>query len=112
MPRQTRETELPKPPAAPLDWVKIAESGKVWDFIEGEDFAGKVESFRARKKTEARKAGVDFDSREVVKNGITTLKIKAHLVTHRRVSRAREEPSSSNVQLELTSPTTADNQSG
>lgn len=112
MPRQTRETELPKAPAQPLDWVKIAESGKVWDFIEGEDFTGKVESFRSRKKTEARKAGVDFDSREVVKNGTTTLKIKAYLLTQEPVSDARAKSSNSNAQLELTALETADNQSG
>lgn len=79
MPRQTRETELPKPPATPLDWANIASSGKVWDFIEGEDFTGKAGSYRARLKTAARKAGVDFDSQEVHKNGTTILKIKAFL---------------------------------
>lgn len=77
MPRQTRDTELPKPPAPPLDWAKIAESGKVWEFVEGEDFEGKVGGFRSRKKTEARKAGFDFEYREVQRDGKVVLKFKA-----------------------------------
>jgi hypothetical protein len=83
MPKLTRETELPKPAAVPPDWAKIAESGKVWDFIEGEDFTGKVSSYRARLRTAARKSGVDFDSREVQKNGRTILKLKAFRLTEK-----------------------------
>ncbi len=77
MPRPTRESELPKPPAPPIDWAKIARSGKVWEFIEGEDFDGKVSGFRARKKTEARRAGFDFEYREVERDGKVVLKFKA-----------------------------------
>jgi hypothetical protein len=76
MPRITKETALPKP-AAQIDWVKIAKSGKVWDFIEGEDFTGKTASYRARKKTEARKVGVDFESVETQRANKTVLKILA-----------------------------------
>jgi hypothetical protein len=81
VPRQTKETALPKPPAPPIDWVKIARSGRVWEFIEGEDFTGKASSFRARAKTAARKLGVDFDSAEVKRGDKTVLKVLAHLMS-------------------------------
>jgi hypothetical protein len=77
VPRQTRETALPKPPAPPIDWEKIAQSGRVWEFIEGEDFTGKASSFRARAKTAARKSGVDFESAEVQRGDQTVLKVLA-----------------------------------
>lgn len=79
MPRKTRETSLPKPPPAPLDWKKIAKSGTVWDFVKGEDgdFTGKPETYKGRLKTEARKVGVDFESTVVEKNGVTILKVLA-----------------------------------
>ena len=63
MPRQTRETALPKAPPPPIDWEKIARSGRVWEFIEGDDFTGKASSFRAREDRGA-KIGVDFESAE------------------------------------------------
>jgi hypothetical protein len=109
MPRQTRETELPKPPAAPLDWPQIAHSGKVWDFTEGEDFTGKASSYRARLKTAARKAGVDFDSREITKNGRTILKVKAFRLTEKPVRPVNSQPAETpeldvgHAQLELAS---------
>jgi hypothetical protein len=77
VPRQTRDTTLPKPPPPPIDWEKIAQSGRVWEFIEGEDFTGKASSFRARAKTAARRCGVDFESAEVERGGKTVLKILA-----------------------------------
>ena len=83
MPRQTRETALPKPPAPPIDWEKIAQSGRVWEFIEGEDFTGKASSFRARAKTAARKIGVDFESAEVQRGEQTVLKVLAFMVADR-----------------------------
>jgi hypothetical protein len=61
--------------------VKIARSGRVWEFIEGEDFTGKASSFRARAKTAARKLGVDFDSAEVKRGDKTVLKVLAHLMS-------------------------------
>ena len=42
VPRQTRDTALPKPPPPPIDWVKIAQPGRVWGFIEGDDFTGQA----------------------------------------------------------------------
>ena len=84
MPKQTRETALPKPPAPPIEWVKIAQSGRVWEFIEGEDFTGKASSFRARAKTAARKLGVDFESTEVQRGEVTVLKVLAFMVSDRR----------------------------
>lgn len=84
MPRQTKDTALPKPPAPPIDWQKIAQSGRVWEFIEGEDFTGKASSYRARAKTAARKVGVDFNSAEVKRNGKTVLKILAFTVERER----------------------------
>jgi len=83
VPRQTRETSLPKPPAPPIDWEKIAGSGRVWEFIEGEDFTGKASSFRARAKTAARKIGVDFESAEVQRGERTVLKVLAFMVADR-----------------------------
>ncbi len=77
MPQQTRETALPKPPAAPLNWKKIARSGKVWNFIEGDDFKGKPETYKARLKTAARKEGVDFDSTVVEIDAKKVLKVLA-----------------------------------
>jgi len=84
VPKQTRETELPKPPAPPLDWVKVAESGKVWDFFEGDDFNGKPETYKARLKTAARKAGVDFDSTVIEKSGKKVLKVLAFKMADER----------------------------
>jgi len=85
VPRQTRDTALPKPPPAPIDWVKIAQSGRVWEFIEGEDFTGQAASFRARAKTAARKLGVDFESVETSRGGKAVLKILAFMMeTERR----------------------------
>jgi hypothetical protein len=81
MPRKTKETALPKPAAPHIDWVTIAGSGRVWEFREGEDFTGKLASFRARKKTEARKAGIDFDSVEAQRAGKSILKILAFPIT-------------------------------
>jgi hypothetical protein len=75
MPRQTKETALPKAPAAPIDWARMKTSGRVWEFVEGEDFTGRAESFRSRKKTEARKEGFDFDSVEIRRSGKTVLKV-------------------------------------
>jgi hypothetical protein len=80
VPKQTRETSLPKPPPAPVDWVKIAESGRVWEFVEGDDFTGQASSFRARAKTAARKLGVDFESAEVQRGGKAVLKILARMM--------------------------------
>lgn len=80
MPRQTRDRSLPKPPPPPIEWVKIAQSGRVWEFIEGEDFTGKAASFRARAKTAARKCGVDFESAEVERGGKAVLKILAFMM--------------------------------
>ena len=88
MPKQTRETSLPKPPPAPVDWVKIAESGRVWEFVEGDDFTGQASSFRARAKTAARKLGVDFESAEVQRGGKAVLKILARMMPARRASAA------------------------
>ncbi len=87
MPRQTRETALPKAPPPPIDWEKIAQSGRVWEFIEGEDFTGKASSFRARAKTAARKIGVDFESHEVQRGEQTVLKVLAFMV-----ERSKAEP--------------------
>jgi len=88
VPRQTKDTALPKPPAPPIDWVKIAQSGRVWEFIEGEDFTGKASSFRARAKTAARKRGVDFDSAEVKRGDKVVLKVLAHLMSGERQAQA------------------------
>jgi len=74
---RTPETSLPASPAQRLDWVRLAESGHVWEFVEGQDFKGSAANFRARKKTEARKSGVDFNSTEVQRNGKTVLKVLA-----------------------------------
>ena len=80
MPRLTKETSLPKPPPPPVDWVKIAQSGRVWEFIEGEDFTGKASGFRARAKTAARRLGVDFESDETERGGKAVLKILARML--------------------------------
>jgi ribosomal protein L12E/L44/L45/RPP1/RPP2 len=71
---------LPKPSPAPLDWRKVAQSGKVWNFIEGEDFKGKPETYRTRLKTAARKEGVDFESAVVEIDGKQVLKVLAFLM--------------------------------
>jgi hypothetical protein len=102
MPQQTKETALPKPSAAPVDWSRIAQSGRVWDFLEGEDFNGNIASFKARKKTEARKAGIDFESVVVQRAGKSVLKILASPITHKpartasattpRVTKPQREP--------------------
>jgi hypothetical protein len=84
VPRPTRDTALPKPPPPPIDWVKIAQSGRVWEFIEGEDFTGQASSFRARAKTAARKLGVDFESVETQRGGKTVLKILAFMMDTER----------------------------
>jgi hypothetical protein len=84
MPRQTKDTALPNPPAPPIDWAKIAQSGRVWEFIEGEDFTGKASSYRARAKTTARKLGIDFNSTEVQRGGKTVLKILAFTIEPNR----------------------------
>jgi hypothetical protein len=84
VPRQTKETALPKPPPPPIEWVKIAQSGRVWEFIEGEDFAGQASSFRARAKTAARKLGVDFESVEAERGGKAVLKILAFMMPERQ----------------------------
>lgn len=91
VPRQTRDTALPKPPPAPIDWVEIAQSGRVWEFIEGEDFSGQALSFRARAKTAARKLGVDFESVETQRGGKAVLKILAFMMAtgHRPEAGAR-----------------------
>jgi hypothetical protein len=80
VPRQTRETALPKPPPPAIDWVKIAQSGRVWEFVEGDDFTGQASSFRARAKTTARKLGVDFESAEMQRGGKAVLKILARMM--------------------------------
>jgi hypothetical protein len=80
VPKQTRETSLPKPPPAPIDWVKIAQSGRVWEFVEGDDFTGQASSFRARAKTAARKLGVDFESHESQRGGKAVLKLLARVM--------------------------------
>lgn len=94
MPKQTRETSLPKPAPAPIDWVKIAQSGRVWEFIEGDDFTGQASSFRARAKTAARKLGVDFESHESQRGGKAVLKILAFMIDTERqpVARTRAKP--------------------
>jgi hypothetical protein len=88
VPRQTKDTALPKPPPAPIEWVKIAQSGRVWEFIEGEDFTGQASSFRARAKTAARKLGVDFDSAETQRGGKAVLKILAFVMSAKRAPEA------------------------
>lgn len=103
MPKRTRETELPRPTAAPLDWKTIAGSGKVWDFIEGEDFNGKVASFRARLKTAARKSGVDFDSVEVRRHGTRILKVKAFLPEESPPHAEKRKPETGGAQLDFAS---------
>ena len=80
MPRQTRETALPKPPVQPIEWEKIARSGRVWEFIEGEDFNGNASGFRARAKRAARNCGVDFDHIEVKRGDKTVLKVLARMI--------------------------------
>jgi hypothetical protein len=96
VPKQTRETSLPKAPPAPIDWVKIAQSGRVWEFIEGDDFTGQVSSFRARAKTAARKVGVDFESAEMQRGGKAVLKILAFMMeTERRPQAGAREPATS-----------------
>lgn len=77
MPRMTEWRELPKPSRPKIDWVAIAESERVWEFVEGVDFKGSVENFRARKKTEARRVGVDFNSRRKQRSGKTVLLVLA-----------------------------------
>jgi hypothetical protein len=94
VPRLTKETTLPKPPPPPVDWVKIAQSGRVWEFIEGEDFTGKASGFRGRAKTAARKLGVDFESHETERGGKAVLKILAHMMPaaeRQRQAGAREQ---------------------
>lgn len=83
MPRMTKETQLPKPAATQIDWERIAASGRVWEFLEGEDFKGSSASFRARKKTEARKVGVDFESVETQRAGKIILKLLAFSITNK-----------------------------
>jgi hypothetical protein len=88
VPRQTRETALPKPPPPAIDWVKIAQSGRVWEFVEGDDFTGQASSFRARAKTTARKLGVDFESAEMQRGGKAVLKILAFTMETERQPQA------------------------
>lgn len=76
--RRTPEPRFSASPAQRLDWVRIAESGHVWEFVEGKDFRGSAKNFCARKRTEARAAGVDFKSAEVQRNGRTVLKVLAY----------------------------------
>ena len=100
MPKQTRETALPKPPAPPIEWVKIAQSGRVWEFIEGDDFTGKASSFRARAKTAARKLGVDFDSTEVQRGEVTVLKVLAFMVSDRRQGEPAAAPAAHDAEAD------------
>ncbi len=99
MPRQTRETQLPKAPAPALDWMKVASSGKVWEFVEGEDFTGKPVSYRARLKTLARKAAVDFNSVEVERSGRKILKVKAFLLPETNAPQATRKDDPGQTQL-------------
>jgi len=102
MPRQTRDTALPTPPAPPIDWYQIAQSGRVWEFIEGEDFSGKASSYRARAKTTARKLGVDFNSIEVQRGGKTVLKILAFTIEREHHTSTPVPPTGSSGDLPST----------
>jgi hypothetical protein len=68
--------------------MKVAQSGKVWDFFEGDDFTGKPETYKTRLKTAARKAGVDFNSTVVERSGKKVLKVLAFEMTGERAAAA------------------------
>ena len=104
MPRQTKETALPKAPAAAIDWARITASGRVWEFLEGEDFTGKVGSFRSRKKTEARKEGFDFDSVEIRRAGKTVLKVLARPLGDKPAKAPRAETTASSASASEEAP--------
>ncbi len=81
MPKKTSLTELPKPPAPPTNWQRIAKSGKVWKFYpgEGNDFVGQPERFVTKAKAEAKAQGVKLETVIVDEGGDRVVAILASL---------------------------------